>query len=92
MNFDSNLKSPISEATNILVNYKISLHALKNIKDVDYYRNQMLVVLSERIIKSKTLKEVANMLNLKHSERIRQIEARVKHILTNKMQGYKQSA
>ena len=50
MNFDSNLKSPISEATNILMNYKISPHALKNIKDVDYYRNQMLVVLSERII------------------------------------------
>ena len=63
------------------MNYKISPHALKNIKDVNYYRNQMLVVLNERIIKSKTLKQVAHMLNLKHSERVRQIEARVKHIL-----------
>jgi DNA-directed RNA polymerase sigma subunit (sigma70/sigma32) len=48
----------------------------------------MLVVLSERILKSKTYKEVANMLNLKQAERIRQIEARVVRILYNKMKGY----
>ena len=89
MNFDSSIKSPIAEATDILLNYKISPHALRQIKDVDYYRRQMLVVLSERILKSKTYKEVAKMLNLKHAERIRQIEARVKNILYNKMKDYK---
>ena len=89
MNFDSSIKSPIVEATDILMNYKISPHALRQIKDVDYYRRQMLVVLSERILKSKTYREVASMLNLKHAERIRQIEARVVRILTKKMKGYK---
>ena len=92
MNFDSDIQSPISEAIDILMNYKISPHALRQtlrqIKDVDYYRKQMLVVLSERILKSKTYKEVANMLNLKQAERIRQIEARVVRILYNKMKGY----
>ena len=88
MNFDSDIQSPISEATDIVMNYKISKHALRQIKDVDYYRKQMLVVLSERILKSKTYKEVANMLE-KQPERIRQIEARVKRILYNKMKGYK---
>ena len=88
MNFNSSIKSPITEATDILMSYKISSHALRNIKDVDYYRKQMLIVLSERIIKSKSLKEVADILNLKHSERVRQIEARVKNILTNKLKGY----
>ena len=89
MNFDSSIKSPIAEATDILMNYEISPHALRQIKDVDYYRRQMLVVLSERILKSKTYREVASMLNLKHAERIRQIEARVVRILTKKMKGYK---
>ena len=88
MNFDSDIQSPISEAIDIVMNYKISPHALRQIKDVDYYRKQMLVVLSERILKSKTYKEVANMLNLKQAERIRQIEARVVRILYNKMKGY----
>ena len=87
--FDSAETNPILDAENIIINYKVSNHALRKLKDVDYYRGQMLVVLRERILKSKTYKEVANMLNLKHAERIRQIEARVVRILYNKMKGYK---
>ena len=52
------------------------------------YRNQFLVVLQERLINQKTLKQCAEILN-KSQERTRQIEAKLIRILRTKMKGYK---
>jgi hypothetical protein len=88
MNFDSSLKSPNTEATDIVMNIPITHHQLKNGKDENYFKNQYLVVLSERIIKGMTRMYCAKLLNLKCSQRIVQIEYKLKRILSNKMKGY----
>ena len=71
--FDSAETNPILDAENIIINYKVSNHALRKLKDVDYYRGQMLVVLRERLINDTTYKKVGEMLNV-WPERIRQIK------------------
>ena len=90
MNFDSDIKSPISEATDIVLNMKCN-HAFTNQNQdkLMKWKNQFFVVLKERLIQGKTLRQVAAMLNIKSAERIRQIEAKLLRILRNKMKGYK---
>lgn len=97
MNFNSDIQSPIAEATDIVMNIPISPLALRinkhkryfhKKKDENYYKNQMLIVLSERIIKGNTYKHCADILNV-FPERVRQLEAKLKRILSNKMKGYK---
>ena len=89
MNFDSSIKSPINEALDILINLNPKHFATLNdpIK-LQKYRNQFLVVLQERLINQKTLKQCAEILN-KSQERTRQIEAKLIRILRTKMKGYK---
>jgi len=87
MNFDSDIKSPIKDAIVAIQSYKVSNHATK-ISD-EFYKARMLIVLKERICGDKTLKEVADILNIKTAERVRQIEALVIRILTRKMKGYR---
>ncbi len=89
MNFNSDIQSPISEAIDIVMNIPIKHHQLKNGKDDNYFKNQYLVVLSERIIKGMTRMYCAKLLNLKSSQRIVQIEYKLKRILSKKMKGYK---
>ena len=84
--FDSAETNPILDAENIIINYKVSNHALRKLKDVDYYRGQMLVVLRERLINDTTYKKVGEMLNV-WPERIRQIEAKIIAILKKHMKG-----
>ena len=84
--FDSAETNPILDAENIIINYKVSNHALRKLKDVDYYRGQMLVVLRERLINDTTYKKVGEMLNV-WPERIRQIEAKIIAILKKYMKG-----
>jgi len=88
MNFDSDIKSPIKDAIDIIQNHKISPHATR-IHDVSFYRTRMLIILKERICGDKTLKEMASILNLKTAERVRQLEYQVRRILTLKMKGYR---
>jgi|TARA_B110000211_G_scaffold216890_1_gene260287 hypothetical protein len=88
MKFDSSIQSPIKDAINIIQNHKISPHATR-IKDIDFYKARMLIVLKEKICGNKTLKEVASILNLKTAERVRQLEHQVLRILNRKMKGYK---
>ena len=89
MNFDSSIKSPINDALDILINLNPKHFATLNdpIK-LQKYRNQFLVVLQERLINQKTLKQCAEILN-KSQERPRQIEAKLIRILRTKMKGYK---
>ena len=89
MNFDSSIKSPINDALDILINLNPKHFATLNdpIK-LQKYRNQFLVVLQERLINQKTLKQCAEILN-KSQERTRQIEAKLIRILRTKMKGYK---
>ena len=85
MNFDSSIKSPINDALDILINLNPKHFATLNdpIK-LQKYRNQFLVVLQERLINQKTLKQCAEILN-KSQERTRQIEAKLIRILRTKM-------
>ena len=89
MNFDSSIKSPINDALDILINLNPKHFATLNdpIK-LQKYRNQFLVVLQERLINKKTLKQCAEILN-KRQERPLQIEAKLIRILRTKMKGYK---
>ena len=89
MNFDSSIKSPINDALDILINLNPKHFATLNdpIK-LQKYRNQFLVVLQERLINQKTLKQCAEILN-KSQESTRQIEAKLIRILRTKMKGYK---
>tara|TARA_B100000965_G_scaffold29136_1_gene21594 strand:+ start:183 stop:452 length:270 start_codon:yes stop_codon:yes gene_type:complete len=86
MNFDSNIKSPITEATDIIMN--IPFIQPKQHKTKEYYLNQYLVVLTERLIKGLPRSHIAKLLN-KSITRIMQIEYKLKHILSKKMKGYK---
>ncbi len=89
MNFDSSINSPIAEATDIVMNIPCVSQQYKNGKDDNYFKNQYLVVLSERLIKGMTRMHCAKLLNLKSSQRIVQIEAKLKRILSKKMKDYK---
>jgi len=80
--FDSEINNPISVARDIIKECKISLYTNK---EPSSYRNQLMTVFEERVIKNKTLKQVANLLNLKSSERVRQIEFRLLRILKHHM-------
>ncbi len=89
MNFDSSINNPFLDAENVIINYKFSNHALRRNKPVDYYKDQMLLVLKERFLHDKTLRQCADMLNIKSKERVRQIEAKTLRILRQYMKGYK---
>jgi hypothetical protein len=60
----------------------------KQHKTKEYYLNQYLVVLTERLIKGLPRSHIAKLLN-KSITRIMQIEYKLKHILSKKMKGYK---
>ena len=86
--FDSEINNPIKDARNILlknIDKLVSVHAPRKNKDFSYFENQVLTVFEERIIQKKTLREVADMLNLKAFDRIRQIEYQIIFYLRKKM-------
>jgi len=89
MNFDSDIKSPINDALDILINLNPkNVSTFRDPFKLKKYRNQFLVVLQERLINDKTLKQCGELLNV-GQERIRQIEAKLIRILRTKMKGYK---
>ena len=83
--FDSQINNPYSEAIDIISSFKQYISPVTY--DVEYMKKQMITVLNERLINNKTLREVANILNLKSTERVRQIEGKVLRILNEKMRG-----
>jgi DNA-directed RNA polymerase sigma subunit (sigma70/sigma32) len=86
--FDSEINNPYTDAINIINNIKIRPQAIKMVQNADenYFRNQYLTVLKERLINGKTLEEVGQMLSVTRT-RIWQIEIRLKEILTEKMKS-----
>ena len=89
MNFDSSIKSPINDALEIIVNHNPKhTTTLRDPIRLEKHRNQLLVVLQERLISQKTLKQCAEILN-KSVERTRQIEHKLIRILQKKLKGYK---
>lgn len=86
--FDSEINNPVQEAIDIINNIKIHKCALSMVYNVDenYFRNQYLTVLNERLINGKTLDEVGRMLN-RTRNRIWQLERKLKRILNEKMKG-----
>lgn len=89
IHFDSDVQNPLKEAVDIIMNLDISkMHQPKNGNNNDYFRNQYLVVLSERLIKGMTRGYCAKLLKLKSDTRIMQIEEKLKRILSTKMRGY----
>ena len=85
MNFDSSIKSPIAEATDIIMNLPF-IQPRQN-KSKEYFLNQYLVVLTERLIKHMPRSHCAKLLN-KSTTRIEQIEGKLKRILSQKLKGY----
>lgn len=80
--FDSEINSPISVARDIIKDLKVSLYTNQ---EHSLYRNQLMIVFEERVIKNKTLNQVANLLNLKSKDRVRQLEIRLLKILKHHM-------
>ena len=88
IHFDSDVNNPYAEAINIVNNIKIHNGAISMLhnRDKNYYRNQYLTVLNERIINNKTLDKVGQILNVS-GNRIYQLECKLKRILYKKMKG-----
>ena len=87
IHFDSDVQNPLQEAVDIIMNLDISKTPSYGTNN-DYFRNQYLVVLSERLIKGMTRGYCAKLLKLKSDTRIMQIEEKLKRILSTKMRGY----
>lgn len=86
--FDSEINNPVQEAINIINNIKIHKSAISMLynRDNNYFRNQYFTVLNERLINSKTLEEVGQMLGVTRT-RIWQLECKLKRILSKQMKG-----
>ena len=83
--FDSEINNPVQEAVDIIMNYK-QLNVSAKKYDFEKFKKQMITVLNERLINNKTLREIGQILGVRH-ERVRQIECRLKEILMKKMKG-----